>query len=292
MIDGAEYRITHPFGVDTHTAEAGAARGINVTEDIGDLAGGSTFEAALGSRPSPFLRWDPAIAPAAPAGYVGDPTVDHQVTGSPYGTNIFRIEGPAGSFTGSPNLCADVRLGDSPTAADDCIETNLFSLMGKYATRAGVQVTKTVTTKDGGGDLVDVFAKSEPGQALVITGTGVAATLMREDGNGAYYGRIRVGGGAPADFAVTNTTDRPTTVDHVDTAQFADKVHVNSAVVRQRHSAAGRHRAVRRPRRGVDPRRLPGGAGHERPGVPVHRVQPGRAAGRGRGDLVEGWQRQ
>ena len=234
--DGATYKITHPFGVDTviagpgHGNTAGVSREINVTEDIGDLVGGSTFEAALGSRPAPFLKWDPAIGPAAPAGHLGDPTVDHQVTGSPYGTNIFRIEGPAGSFTGSPNLCANPALGDSPTATDDCIETNLFSIMGKNATRAGVQVTKTVTTKDGSGNFIDVFAKSEPGQALVITGTGIAATLMRQDGNGGYYGRVHVDSAAPADFAVTNTTDNPKTVDHVDPTQFSDKVHVNSAI--------------------------------------------------------------
>ena len=120
MQDGAEYKITHPFGVDTYTAEAGngniagAARGINVTEDIGDLAGGSTFEAALGSRPAPFLKWDPTIARRRRPGHLGDPTVDHQVTGSPYGTNIFRIEGPVGAFTGSPDLCADPALGDKP----------------------------------------------------------------------------------------------------------------------------------------------------------------------------------
>ncbi len=234
--DGATYRITHPFGVDTAVAgpgqgnTAGVTRQINVTEDIGDLVGGSTFEAALGSRPAPFLKWDPAVAPAAPAGHLGDPTVDHQVTGSPYGTNIFRIEGPAGSFTGSPNLCANVALGDSVTATDDCIETNLFTVMGKTATRAGVQVTKTVTTKDGAGNFIDLFAKSEPGQTLVITGTGVAATAMREDGNGGYYARIRVDGAAPADLAVTNTIDNPKTVDHLDPAQFGDKVHVNSAL--------------------------------------------------------------
>jgi hypothetical protein len=93
VIDGATYKVTHPFGTDTIVAETGAVKGINVTEDIGDLVGGSNFEGALGSRPAPFLKWD-ATAPAAPAGYLGDPTVEHSVTGSPYNTNVFRIEGP------------------------------------------------------------------------------------------------------------------------------------------------------------------------------------------------------
>ena len=197
---------------------------------MGDLAGGSKFETTLGSRPAPFLKWDPTVAPAAPAGYVGDPTVDHQVTGSPYGTNIFRIEGPKGSFTGSPNLCTNTALGDDPTATDDCIETNLFSIMGKNATRAGVQVMKTVTTKDGTGNYLDVFAKSDPGQKLVISGSGVAATGMGDDGSGAYFGRVYVEGAAPSDLAVTNVTDKPTTIDHVDPAQYGDKVHVSDAI--------------------------------------------------------------
>ena len=48
-------------------AETGAVKGLNVTEDIGDLVGGSNFAGALGSRPGPFLKWDPAESAAPPA---------------------------------------------------------------------------------------------------------------------------------------------------------------------------------------------------------------------------------
>jgi hypothetical protein len=238
VIDGATYRVTHPFGVDTIVAEpgngnlAGAARGINVTEDIGDLVGGSDFQGALASRPAPFLKWDPTVAPAAPAGYLGDPTADHTVVGSPYNTNVFRIEGPLGSFPGSPDQCTNPALGDSPSTTDlsDCIETHLFSVMGKLATRAGVQVTKAVYANESTGHTIDLFAKSEAGQRLIISGTGIAQTEMRGDGAGGYYGRVFADGAAPTDLAVTNITDSPQSVDHVATTLFGDKVHITSAI--------------------------------------------------------------
>lgn len=225
VIDGATYKVTHPFGVDNVVAETGAVKGLNVTEDIGDLVGGSDFEGALGSRPGPFLSWDAG----APAGYLGDPAVDHAVTGSPYNTNFFRIEGPAGSFPGSPDQCANAALGDDPTATDDCIQTNLFSVMGKKATRAGVQVTKAVYADETGGHTIDLFAKSEPGMKLVVSGSGIADTDMKGDGNGKYFARVFAGGATPTDLKVTNVTDAPNTVDHVAASLFSDKVHVNSA---------------------------------------------------------------
>jgi hypothetical protein len=227
LVDGATYTVTHPYGVEHIQAEAGAVKGINTTADIGGLTPDGTFDATLASKSAPFLKW-PA---GAPAGYLGDPTVDHVVTGSPYGTNIFRIEGPAGSFTGSTQLCADLTLGDSPTASDDCIESDLFQVQGKIATRAGVEVTKAYYSNSGTGHMMDLFAFSEPGQNLIISGSGIPQTKMREDAStGRYYARVFADGAPPSDLAVTNRSDAPNSVDHVDAAMFGDKVHVLSAV--------------------------------------------------------------
>jgi hypothetical protein len=227
LVDGATYTVTNPYGVDHIDAEAGAVKGINTTEDIGSLTPNGTFDQTLAAKAAPFLKWPTG----APAGYLGDPAVDHVVTGSPYNTNFFRIEGPAGSFTGSTQLCADATLGDSSTATDDCIETDLFSVVGKLATRAGVEVTKAYYSNSGNGHMMDLFAFSEPGQNLVISGTGVAQTKMREDAStGRYYARVYADGAPPADLAVTNKTDAPNTVDHVSAAMFGDKVHILSAV--------------------------------------------------------------
>jgi len=90
-------------------------RGVNMTEDIGITPG--AFGGALKSRIGPpFLKWDPAVAPAAPAGYLGDPSTTHKITGSPNSTNFVQIEGPN---IGGPGV--------------NLVKTDQFSLEGKVA---------------------------------------------------------------------------------------------------------------------------------------------------------------
>jgi hypothetical protein len=65
--------MTHPYGIDDIVA---TDRGVNMTEDTGAASG--AFGQALNSRVGPFLKWDPLVAPAAPAGYVGNPGADQR----------------------------------------------------------------------------------------------------------------------------------------------------------------------------------------------------------------------
>lgn len=95
-------------GGGTNSAE------INTTEDIGCGSAPCDFRASLEGKISRFLRWDPAVAPAAPAGYLGNPNVTHAITGSPFNTNIFKVDGPN---VGGPGI--------------NSIQTNLFTLAGK-----------------------------------------------------------------------------------------------------------------------------------------------------------------
>ena len=85
--NGTTWRITHPYGVDVLTA---GDKGINSTVDVGVAPG--KFSGALAGRVGPFLKWDPSVAPAAPAGHIGDPGVLHKVVGSPYDTNYVKVE--------------------------------------------------------------------------------------------------------------------------------------------------------------------------------------------------------
>ena len=80
--------------------------------------------------------------------------------------------------------------------------------------------------------MMDLFAKSEPGQNLVVKGTGIAQTKMREDAKqpGRYYVRVFADGAPPPDLSITNTTDTPDTVDHIELSMFGDKVHIGSAI--------------------------------------------------------------
>lgn len=225
---GAEYKVTHPYGVDTHVAED-AARGVNVTEDVGNLVWDGVFDQTLASRPAPFLRWTDD-APAAPDGYLGDPTVPHRVTGSPYGTNVFRIEGPVDSFPASPQQCADPALGADPVATDDCVETDLFTVQGKIATKIGAQITKVTYTEAGGDVYLDVFATSESGQTLTVGGAGLATTTLRGSRNGEYFARVKVGAGGVPAITLTNVSDTPDTSSSLNADEIGDAVHVSGAL--------------------------------------------------------------
>ena len=135
---GGTYTVTHPYGVDTFVANGSGAVPANAgTEDIGGVgpclgpnahsAGGACdFAEANTSRVGPFLKWDPAVAPAAPAGYLGDNQTPHRITGGQNG-NVFRIQGPR------VNASTTDRCPTVAGAVSDCIETNLFTVEGKVA---------------------------------------------------------------------------------------------------------------------------------------------------------------
>lgn len=97
LIPGGIYKITHPFGTSTITANSsgGITREIG-REEIGCFSNPPTeceWEVVQSGRVGPFLVWDHG-AGAPPAGYVGDGTTFHTVTGSPTGNNLVRITGP------------------------------------------------------------------------------------------------------------------------------------------------------------------------------------------------------
>jgi K319-like protein len=199
---GATYTITHPYGVDQEVAEADGT--VNFTEDVG-LAPG-VFTGALDGRIGPFLKWDPAVAPAAPVGYIGDPNVDHQVVGSPFSTNFVRVQGPGLAVIGNQtNLC-------SP-ATTDCIESNLFSLLGKKATKAGFDIQRAVYTRNAGtGGTIDVFATSDTApQSIQVEGEGVDPVLMRGE-NGNYVAHFNFTGSTVPQLTIKNVSDAPPTV--------------------------------------------------------------------------------
>src|SRR5438093_1498371 len=126
LVAGATYTFTHPYGVDVLQAD-GAGR-----VDVSNTVGTPGFAGPLGSRVGPFLVWD-ASSPAPPPGFVGNPYVDHRVTGSPCGTNLFRVEG-AGLPGGG-------------------IQTDLFSVAGK-------------TIEICGNGFLDAFEECDDGNRL------------------------------------------------------------------------------------------------------------------------------
>jgi hypothetical protein len=96
LIAGQTYHITTPYGVFDLVAQNGGRRGINFTSDVPGPIAGSFVDALNGPVGPTFLQWDSDLPIVDGAGhhYLGNPAVEHTITGSPFGTNFFRIQGP------------------------------------------------------------------------------------------------------------------------------------------------------------------------------------------------------
>src|SRR5437667_12666269 len=180
-----DYTITHPFGVHVLHAAGPGRRSINFTDDCllsvpptcgaASPTGFNAFTTPLApfSWISNWLQWD-ATAPAPPAGFIGDPAILHTITGSPCGTNFFRVEGPGLPAGG--------------------VETNLWSVLGKKASVCGNGVVEPGEQCDDGntldGDCCSSTCQFDPAGAP-CTGTNVCLTATTCDGAGVC------GGGTP-----------------------------------------------------------------------------------------------
>jgi len=197
-----EYKFYHPYGIDVVTTD-GTGDGRYV-EDVG-IGGPGDFTGALRSRIGPFLKW----TSGAPAGYIGDPDVLHAVTGSPYqdetgaAQNYFRAVGGA----------TEVR-------------TDLFSISGKLATNSGLSADSAVYTPTEDGGSIDVFARSEAGQALQVKTSNLWPTTTLAGTEGSYYARLGYTGTKPESVTIVNASDQPVTAK---TIPVVDAVTITSA---------------------------------------------------------------
>jgi hypothetical protein len=174
------YTVTHPYGVDTFNAAAPGVRAIKSTTDIGTLT--PDFTGPLTGRIGPFLK---AAVPTPPAGFIGNAAITQTVTGSPFGTNFVRIDGPAGS-----NLDG---LGH------DFIQTDQFTLVGQIFTGAvgtPVTVSRSTYQRTSSGGEVEVFATSATTATVSVSGVGLTTTPMTGDGAGRFFAGIPLPRGA------------------------------------------------------------------------------------------------
>jgi hypothetical protein len=192
------YTITHPYGKDTFDVAAPGPHSIFETGDVGIASG--VFTGALGGRINPFLTWDTGpITDTNGDRYVGDPNTDHAVVGSPYGTNFFEIDGPD---VGGPGI--------------NSVSTNLFSLVGKIDTNAGLDQghpTYSRSTTDGG--FVDVQAHTDATKSVKAQLPGGSLTTLRGATDGSYVARLPFTGAVPpTSVTVENLSDKPVVVTH------------------------------------------------------------------------------
>ena len=207
------YVVTTPYGrIVYDIVGATNNRDINDSFDI-EVLGFNTLH--LG-RVGPILTWDPDVAPAAPAGFVGDPAVPHRVVGSPCGNNFFRIRPPA-----------NVDLGNGPGNA---VTTRLFNVQGKLATSFGAQIDRASYNRNNNGSgRVDVVATSFPNRTIEVSGIGNQHRIMVEEpGTGKYFARMSFN---TNNFVPTDLVNGEVTVTNLDDPNLGAATAVSQVAV-------------------------------------------------------------
>ncbi len=238
------YTVTHPYGVHVFenvqaTQKTNLIGGQAANFFTVDVGAGQGFEGPLTGPVGPFVRWDKDLpisigTPGTPdyEEFLGDPTVPHTFTGSPFGTNFLKIEGPAGSNLDglNPNPIAGVR-----TDHDTIIVTEGNVLGQKWTKPISVPLTidsavKTRSVDTAGKNGIDVWATTVPNQEVIVTGSGMPSLELIESDiiPGKYHGHIEypVTDAVPAEIRVTNLSD----VNVISkTAALLDIVEISSA---------------------------------------------------------------
>ena len=218
------YRITHPYGVLVFPDVSAGVKAINFTEDVGIGAAGN-FNGALAGKIGPFLTWDtdfPIVIGSEV--FIGDPAIAHTVTGSPFGTNYFRVERINGQ-------------GDTLSLE----ETANFNVTGKIYTTpiaSPLKATRASYARNATSSSLFVFAEADiesnvpPSlSTLQVTAPGITPSLMTTDGNGNFFVQIlTVPELLPASVTITNLADIPPTSVEV---AVVDEVTITSAVYDQ-----------------------------------------------------------
>lgn len=217
------YIVTHPYGVETFKLDAGGGiKVINLTRDIGIGAIGD-FTGALKGDIGPFLRG--VNGPYSETNpdtlqletFVGDPNLTEPVTGSPFGTNFVRIEGPAGFATLETNLFAV-----SGKVSDVVLPTPLVIERSTYGRALGIA---------GAVAQQDVFARAPASSTPVefIDANGTTNPMTDGNANGAWYGQSPGDPSLPATVTVAATNAANNNVQTVKTSKLTDLITVTRA---------------------------------------------------------------
>ena len=228
------YVITHPYGVEVVDVDAPGTRAINMTRDIGIGAAG-VYTGALGGDVGPFLRsvngpyteTNPDTLQAET--FVGDPNLLEPVTGSPFGTNYVRIEGPNG---------IDLRTDDfavSGKLSSVVLPTPLIVERSTYARSTSIQIdpdTQQEVTVEAAQQ--DVFVEAPPPPATVSfedTAGSPALSMSEADTTGSWYGQSTASPTPLGSVSVTaeNAVAIPSSTPTTASSQLVDQVTITSA---------------------------------------------------------------
>ncbi|MBK7660385.1 MAG: hypothetical protein IPJ28_15205 [Betaproteobacteria bacterium] len=170
------YTVEHPWGSKTYEVTAlepgsGLSKGeIDDTLDV-PFAPGQLVAGVV----TPFLKWDPAILPAAPPGYLGDGFTPHAVVGSPCSADFVRVT--AVGLDGMTPVAIDPSDvdGDGMTHV---FTSRLFTVMGQLAPSApGSTRLANLSTRMRVGTADDVLIGG-----FIIGGTQAKTVVVRARG--------------------------------------------------------------------------------------------------------------
>jgi hypothetical protein len=216
LVPGATYTLTYPFGVKTFVASATGT--INFTEDqgCGLVPPACNFSSVLSTtNAGPFLAWD-ATAPAPPAGFIGVPAVNHTITGSPFGTNFVRIDGP--------------NVGGSGV---NTVQTNLFSVTGKVfngVLATALTIDRTSFARTAAGSEVDFFVHSDGTATITASAAGVPTTTLSGDPiTGRFDAAVNLAPGTPLPAFIRYTATAVGSDPTVRDSPLVDEVTITAA---------------------------------------------------------------
>jgi hypothetical protein len=227
LTPSSTFTVTHPYGTFQFTTDAtGNTPAINgqafrLQDPLAPTNGvyfPPDLQAATTTHIGPFLRGTAGliIDPISGNTYLGNPAVTTTVTGSPFGTNFFRIDGP--------------NIGG---AGINTIQTTAFNLSGRVFTGqipTPVTLDRTTYARDPATGQVDLFVTALPTAAakLVVSGTNIAPTTMVEDipNSGKFFAHIPFTTTLPTGVVVTNNLDVPPVVHPV---TLVDEVNITEA---------------------------------------------------------------
>ncbi|MEY8879600.1 MAG: hypothetical protein AB9M60_24035 [Leptothrix sp. (in: b-proteobacteria)] len=226
------YTVEHPWGKKTYTVDTllPPGNGQNRSEisdptDVSFAAGTS-----VPGMVAPFLKWDPAIAPAASAGYLGDGITPHTVIGSPCGANFVRVTAVA--LDGVTPIAID------PTDADGDGSTSsytsrLFTVQGKLLPTSitPLSVGNAYYSRTATATTINVMAQSAPDATVTAAPAGAAAVVMTTDGKGRFYSStLFTGATLPTSVRVTaNSANNVTQVNDQPNLPLRDLVTISRA---------------------------------------------------------------
>lgn len=220
------YIVTHPYGVEVFEVDAAdvGTRAINMTRDIG-IGTPKTYNGALAGDVGPFLRsvngpyTETNPDTGLVEGFIGDPNLEEEVTGSPFNTNFIRIQGPGGID----------------------LSTNLFAVTGKLSTVSlatpALAERATYSRKNGDNGVVaqqDVFlqAPPPPGSASFTDSSNLSLDMTEANATGNWYGQSSTNPTLPATLSVTadNGLAIPNSTPTTKNISLIDLVQIHSAV--------------------------------------------------------------